>query len=73
MEADIEDEDVEIVGCVPLLTDRGIESEGLTFSEIVWRKRQEGQTVSKGIVDTYVLPNSTISTNFNRILQIWPF
>ena len=56
MEADSEDERVEIVGCAPPLTQRGFQSELFTFSKIVRRKRLEGQTVSERIIDTSMLP-----------------
>ena len=50
--ADIEGEDVDVVCGAPALAISGFESQGFIFSEIVRRKRLDGQTLSEVVVDT---------------------
>ena len=51
-EADIEDQDVDVVCEAPALAISGFEFGGFTFSEIIRRERLERQTLSEGVVDT---------------------
>ena len=61
-EADVEDkdEDVDVVGGADEFGVSGYESEGLTLSEILRRRRLE-KKVSEGVVDTAHLPQSEYS------------
>ena len=51
-EADIEDEDVDVVRGAPALAISGFELQGFKFSEVVHRKRLEGQTSSEAVDNT---------------------
>ena len=66
-EADVEDEyeDVDVVGGVDEIGVSGYESEGLTLSEILRRKRLE-KNVSEGVYDTTHLPQFEFS-NLHRL------
>ena len=78
-EADVEDEDedVDVVGGVDEFGVSGYESEGLTLSEILRRKRLE-KNVSGGVFDTTHLPQSEFSHPNHLILALllqflcWP-
>ena len=61
-EADVEDEDedVDVVGGVDEVAVSGYESEGLTLSEILRRKRLE-KKVPEGVVDTAQFPQFEFS------------
>ena len=59
-DADVEDEDVDVVGGVDEVGVSGYESEGFTLSEILRRKRLE-KNVSEGVVDTAHLPQCEFS------------
>ena len=65
-EADVEDEDedVDVVGGVDEVGVSGYESEGLTLSETIRRKRHE-KNVSEGVLDTAHLPQCEFS-NLHR-------
>ena len=66
-EADVEDEDedVDVVGGVDEVGVSGYESERLTLSEILRRKRLE-KNVSEGVFDTAHLPQCEFS-NFHQL------
>ena len=51
-DVDVEDEDVDVVGGGVEVGFSGYESEGLTLSEILRRKRLSIENVSQGVVDT---------------------
>ena len=59
-EADVEDEDEDVVGGVDEVGISGYESEGFTLSEILRRKRLE-ESVSEGVVDAAHLPQCEFS------------
>ena len=59
-DAEEEDEDVDVVGGVDEVGVSGYESEGVTLSEILRRKRL-GKNVSEGVVDTAHLPHCEFS------------
>ena len=52
-EAHIEGEDVDVVCGAPGLAIIGFELQGFNFSEVVHRKRLEGQTLSEGVVSPF--------------------
>ena len=60
VDAEDEDEDVDVVGGVDEVGVSGYESEGFTLSEILRRKRLK-KNVSKGIFDTAHLPQCEFS------------
>ena len=60
-DAEDEDEDVDVVGGVDEIGLSGYESEGLTLSEILRRKRLE-KSVSEGVMDTAHLPQCEFSS-----------
>ena len=66
-----EDEDVDVVGGVDEVGVSGYESEGLTLSEILRRKRLE-KNVSEGVLDTAHLPQYEFS-NLHRLPLALPF
>ena len=70
-EADVEgeDEDVDVVGGVDEVGVSGYESEGLTLSEILRRKRRE-KNVSKGVFDTAHLPQCEFSNLYRLPLAL---
>ena len=51
-ETHVEDEDVDVVCRAPTLAISGFKLPGFIFSEIVRRKRMEGQTSSEGVIGT---------------------
>ena len=55
-EADVDDEDVDVVGGVDEVGVCGYESEDSTLSEILRRKRLSKENVSDGVIDTTHLP-----------------
>ena len=55
-EADVEDEEVDVVGSVDEVGVSGYESEGFTLSEIHRRKKLAKKNESGGVVDTAHLP-----------------
>ena len=55
-EADLEDEDVDVVGGVDVVGVSGYESECFTLSENLRRKRIVKKNVSEAVVDTAHLP-----------------
>ena len=55
-EADVDDEDVDVVGGVDEVGVCGYESEDSTLSEILRRKRLSKKNVSDGVIDTTHLP-----------------
>ena len=55
-EADVEDKDVDVVGGVDEIRVSGCESEGITLSKTLRRKRLPKNSVSDGVVDTAHLP-----------------
>ena len=72
-----EDEDVDVVGGVDEVGVSGYESEGLTLSEILRRKRLE-KNVSEGVFDTAHLPQCEFSNLYQLPLALlleffcWP-
>ena len=60
VDADDEDEDVDVVGRVDEVGLSGYESEGFTLSEILRRKRL-GKNVSEGVIDSAHLPQCEFS------------
>ena len=60
-EADVEDEDVDVVGGVDDVGVSGYESEGFTLSKILCRKRLAKNNVSEGVVETAHLPQFDFS------------
>ena len=60
-EAHIEGEDVDVVCGAPALAISGFELQGFNFSEVVHRKRLEGQTLSEGVVNTARPPQCEFS------------
>ena len=56
-EADMEDEDVDVVAGVEEAKISGYESEGFTLSEILRRKRLSKRRVSEGVVDASHFPH----------------
>ena len=60
VDAEDEDEDVDVVGGVDEVGLSGYDSEGFTLSEILRRKRLE-KNVSEGVVDTAHLPQCEFS------------
>ena len=65
VDAEDEDEDVDVVGGVDEVELFGYESEGFTLSEILHRKRLK-KNVSEGVIDTAHLPQSEFS-NLHRL------
>ena len=55
-EADVEDEEVDVVDGIDEAGVSGYESEGFTLSEVLRRKRLAKKSVSKFAVDTCHLP-----------------
>ena len=51
-EAHVEVEDVEVVCGAPALAISEFELQSFNYSEVVHRKRLEGQTLSEGVADT---------------------
>ena len=64
-EADIEDEDVDVFCGALALAISGFESKGFTFSEVVRKKRLQGQSVSGRVVDTSRLRQCEFSNTQN--------
>ena len=60
-EADVEDEDVDVIGGLDEVGVSVYESEGFTLSEILGRKRLVSKNVSNGVVDTGHLPQGEFS------------
>ena len=71
MEADIEGEDVDVVCGAPALASSGFQLQGFIFSEIVRRKRLEGQTLSEGVFDTARPPQCEFSSLQNLSLTFY--
>ena len=65
-EADVEDEDVDVVRGIDEAGVSGYESEGFTLSEILRRKRNAERNVSKGVNDTSHLAQGELS-NLQRL------
>ena len=65
VDAEDEDEDVDVVGGVDEVLLSGYEYEGFTLSEILRRKRLE-KNVSEGVIDTPHLPQCEFS-NLHRL------
>ena len=61
-EAHIEGEDVDVVCGAPALAISGFELQGFSFSEVVHRKRLDGQTLSEGVVNTARPPQCEFSS-----------
>ena len=60
-EADITGEDVDVFCGAPALVISVFELQGFNFSEVVHRKRLEGQTLSEGVVNTARPPHCEFS------------
>ena len=71
VDAEDEDEDVDVVGGVDEVGLSGCESEGFTLSEILRRKRLE-KSVSEGVMDTTHFPQCEFS-NLHRLPIALPF
>ena len=65
VDAEYEDEDVDVVGGVDEFGLSGYESEGFTLSEILRRKKL-GKNVSEGVIDATRLPQCEFS-NLHRL------
>ena len=78
-EADVEDEDVDVVGGVEEVTVSGYESEGFMLSVFFRKKMLSKRRVSKGIVDTSHLAQCEFSNHQQLPLTFlldflcWPF
>ena len=70
-EADIKGEDVDVVCGAPALAISGFQLQGFFFSEIVRRKRLEGQTLSEGVVDITQSPQCEFSNLQNLPLTFY--
>ena len=78
MDADVEDEVVDVVGRVAEFGVSGYESEGLKISEILRRKRLSKKGLSEGAFDTFHFPQCEFSNlqhlpfTFLLELSCWP-